>query len=451
MIALASKLFPQRIAGQIAVLVVTSVLLAHAVITLTFLLLSPRPGLMHPSARIIDDLALSAKLIDASSSSGARADILRSIRAFLPTVEVHDEPLTAERHVDVAPVDVLQAELGDRFDVFALRPMGTADRPTHIAIVIPGGTTLVAPLWPPLRFGAFPPFLIGALVFLVSAIALLSLWAAGALTAPLTRFAVAAERFTIAGFDAPLPERGPKEVVRAARALNELRERVRRLVEDRGRMLAAVSHDLRTPITRLRLRAEDIEQEPLRLHVIRDLDTMQNMVQSALSFLRGQATTARCCTVDLPSLVQTVCDGFGDLGHRVAFIGPQHTYVQCDPEQLTRAITNLVENGVKFGTSVVVRIVTSDGADISIEVEDDGPGLSKHEKQLVVEPFYRGDSARGFNGQCSFGLGLSISKIIVEAHNGTLELNDAQPHGLVVRVVLPQADPQKVYQNQKLA
>jgi signal transduction histidine kinase len=451
MIALASKLFPQRIAGQIAVLVVTSVLLAHAVITLTFLLLSPRPGLMHPSARIMGDVALAARLIDASSSSAARADILRSIRAFLPTVEVHDEPLKVEHHADVALVEVLQAELGDRFTIFAMRPSDTPDRAMRIAIVIPGGPTLVAPLSPSLRFGGLPPFLIGTLVFLASAIVLLSLWAAGTLTAPLTRFAVAAERFTIAGFDAPLPERGPREVVRAARALNELRERVRRLVEDRGRMLAAVSHDLRTPITRLRLRAEDIEHEPLRLQVIRDLDTMQNMVQSALSFLRGQATTIRRDTVDLPSLVQTVCDDFVDLGHRVAFIGPQHAYVQCDAEQLTRAITNLVENGVKFGTSVVVRIVTSDGADISMEVEDDGLGLPGCEKQLVLEPFYRGDSARSLNGQGSFGLGLSISKIIVEAHNGTLELCDAQPHGLVVRVVLPQADPHRVQQDRKLA
>jgi signal transduction histidine kinase len=434
MIALASKLLPQRIASQIAVLVVTSVLLAHAVVTLTFLLLSP-----HLGPNRMGDVTLAARLLDDSFGAGSRTDILRAVRAHLPHVDVHDAPPAGERRADDPVVRGLQAELGDRFDVFRVRPAGAPDRPMRIGIRIPGGTTLVAPVPPPPGFAGPPPILLGTLVFLASSIALLSFWAVRALTAPLTRFADAAERFTISGFDAPLAERGPREVVRAAKALNELRERIRRLVENRARMLAAVSHDLRTPITRLRLRAEDIEQEPLRLLVVRDLDTMQDMVQSALSFLREQVTSHRRVTVDLPSLVQTICDDFGDLGHRVEFDGPQHAHVQCDAEQMARAVTNLVENGLKFGTSVVVRIAASDGTDVTMKVEDDGPGVPDGEKQLVLEPFYRGDLARSLNGHNSFGLGLSISKSIVEAHNGTLELRDAQPHGLVVHVTLPRS------------
>jgi signal transduction histidine kinase len=438
-IAFLQRCLPQRIASQIALLVVTALVLAHLVVSLTFIFLNPRPGFSEGPGAVVTRLVFAARLIDSAASPQARADIVRAAEASIRNLSFREQPVLEPRLPDRPPIREIQASLGDRFDVFAVRPEGSPDQAPHIAITLPSGGTLMAPFvlthWP----RGPSPALIGTLAFLASAIALLSLWATKTLTAPLTRFADAAERFTVGRSEAPLPERGPREIVRAAKAFNDMRERVRRLVDDRARTLAAISHDLRTPITRLRLRAEEIEPEPLRQQVVQDLDTMKDMVQSALTFLRDQATPTCRVVIDLPTLLQTVCDGFGDLGRTVDFSGPPHLYVEGDPDQLGRAIANVIENGLKFAASVTVSLTTSSGNMACIEIQDDGPGIPDVEKRNVLEPFYRGDSARGLDGQHSFGLGLSITRAIVEAHDATLELHDVQPHGLLVRLILPKA------------
>jgi len=252
----------------------------------------------------------------------------------------------------------------------------------------------------------------------------------------LMRFADAAERFTGDRLEEPLSDTGPQEIRRVARALNEMRSRVRHLVEQRTLMLAAVSHDLRTPVTRLRLRAEEIEPAELRQKILRDLGTMQSVIQSALWFLRGDAYCAQRVRVDMSSLLQTVCDGFVDMGGAVSFTGPPHLTVQGDPEQLTRAITNLVDNGLKFGNSVVVRLKAASSG-IVVEVEDNGPGILDAEKKLATEPFYRGDASRNLADLDSFGLGLSVARSITEGHGGKLSLLDAEPGGLLAKLTLP--------------
>jgi signal transduction histidine kinase len=440
MIGIVKRLLPRGIAGQIALLVVTSLLLAQAVTITTFFLVNPRLSLVDAPGAPITRLAFTAKLLEAIADPHVRAEIVRAASDSVPALEWHEGPVPVERGPDDPLVKGVQAYLGDRFDVFASRPADAADHVIRLGIRLPHGEILVAPLshrhFGP---GGLSPGLLGTLAFLACAVALLSLWAATMLTAPLTRVADAAESFTVGRSDAPLPERGPKEIVRVAKALNGMRERVQRLVEDRGHMLAAISHDLRTPITRLRLRAEEIGQEPLRTQFLRDLETMQNMVHSALAFLRDQAKKVSPVTIDLPSLIQTVCDVFGDLGREVAFVGPAHLYIEGDPDQLARAISNLVDNGLKFGGSVIVRLEARSAGDICIAVEDDGPGIPDMEKQRVLEPFYRADPARNLDGQDGSGLGLSISRVIIEAHHGKLELLDGLPRGLVARLTLPHA------------
>lgn len=435
MSGLFERLWPQRITTQIAVLVVTSLFIAHVVITAAVFALYPRHNPMSGPWADMTRLGFVAKLLDGASSPDQRAEILRVARAEMPELELGELPQDAGRPMHGPQAEDIRSQLGDRFAVFEVGPVGPG-RPPRIAVRLPGGQALMTPLAPPPSFRGPSPALIATIVFLACAVALLSVWAARTLTAPLTRFADAAERFTLGRADARLPERGPKEIVRMARALNGMRDRIRRLVEDRARMLAAISHDLRTPITRLRLRAEDIEPEPLRTQVIRDLEAMQIMVHSALSFLRDQATTGTHVRGDLSSLVQTICDGFGDTGREVGFSGPQQVYVDGDPDQLGRAITNLIENGLKFGTSVTVKLHVTDRM-VHIDVQDDGPGIPEAEKSRVLEPFYRGDQARSLDGQHSFGLGLSISRAIAEAHQGSLSLHDAQPTGLVARLTLP--------------
>jgi signal transduction histidine kinase len=274
------------------------------------------------------------------------------------------------------------------------------------------------------------------LLFAAISVTLLGLWAARALTAPLSSFARAAESFSLNGAAAPLPERGPEEVRSVAKALNRMRDRITTLIDDRTRMLAAISHDLRTPITRMRLRSEFIEDHVHRSHMLGDLDQMRSMLESVLSFLRNDRKFESMTLVDIATTLQLVTDQFADMGHKVVYDGPQHAVVTARPDDLHRSITNLVENAVRFGAEATIRLSVSPNT-VTIDVEDDGPGISDARKQAMLEPFVRGDDARNMDETAGFGLGLSIARAIVLAHGGELSLNDRQPHGLIVRIELP--------------
>ena len=274
------------------------------------------------------------------------------------------------------------------------------------------------------------------LLFAVISVTLLGAWAARGLTAPLSAFARAAETFSLDGADAALPERGPEEIRAVARALNRMRERITGLIDDRTKMLAAISHDLRTPITRMRLRSEFIEDDAQRGRMLADLNQMQSMLESVLSFLQNDRKQQAMTLVDFASVLQLVADQFSDAGHKVAYVGPAHAMALARPDDLHRCITNLVENATRFGTATTIRLrLAAEG--VVIEVEDDGPGISEAHKQNMLKPFVRGDSARNMDDAAGFGLGLSITQAIVLAHRGELSLLDRSPHGLLVRMLLP--------------
>jgi signal transduction histidine kinase len=274
------------------------------------------------------------------------------------------------------------------------------------------------------------------LLFAVVSVTLLGLWATRALMAPLSSFAMAAESFSLNGATTPLPERGPEEIRSVAKALNRMRERITTLIDDRTRMLAAISHDLRTPITRMRLRSEFIEDEVHRSRMLADLDQMRSMLESVLSFLRNDRKLESMTLVDIATSLQLVADQFADMGHKVTYDGPGHAMATLRPNDLHRSITNLVENAVRFGAGATIRLTVSLDS-VTIEVEDDGPGISDARKDMMLEPFVRGDDARNMDDAAGFGLGLSIAHAIVLAHGGELSLNDRHPHGLMVRVELP--------------
>jgi signal transduction histidine kinase len=272
----------------------------------------------------------------------------------------------------------------------------------------------------------------------------LGLWAARALAMPLSSFARAAEDFSLDGTAEPLPERGPEEIRSVARALNRMHQRIAGLMSDRTRMLAAISHDLRTPITRLRLRAEFIEDEGHRKRMLIDLDQMRSMLESVLSLLRNDRKVEAVTLVDIASTLQLIADQFGDMGHVVHYEGPASATAAARPDDLHRGVTNLVENAVRFGAEVTIRLDVS-CTKLVIDVEDDGPGITDSRKQEMLEPFVRGDDARTMDDSTGFGLGLSIAHAIALAHGGELSLHDRKPHGLIVRMQLP------VWQQPRLA
>jgi signal transduction histidine kinase len=430
------------IGGQIAALVVASIVALHLIITATFLI--HRPDQLEPSIdRRHSQLAAAVQLLGATPAS-ERPRLLDDVKRAFPQLDVENfasdaVPATHDR----LPPELhgLPRRLGPGYKVF---PLADDDNVHKVGIVLPDGAMLSANL---LRDQWQRPFWGGpwmtTLLFAVISVTLLGLWAARALTAPLSSFAKAAEEFSLDGTAAPLPERGPEEIRSVAKALNRMRQRISALIDDRTKMLAAISHDLRTPITRMRLRTEFIEDEGHRGRMLRDLDQMRSMLESVLSFLRNDRKLESMTLVDIASTLQLITDQFTDMGHKVAYDGPEHAMATARPDDLHRSVTNLVENAVKFGAEATVRLIAAPDV-MTIEVEDDGPGISDARKNIMLEPFVRGDEARNMDEASGFGLGLSIARSIVLAHGGELSLNDRQPHGLIVRIRLPIRQPNRL-------
>jgi signal transduction histidine kinase len=274
--------------------------------------------------------------------------------------------------------------------------------------------------------------------FMVFAMAGLWGWLTWTVNHPLIAFARAAERVGV-DVNAPiLPEQGPAQLKRAIRAFNEMQSRLQRFLSDRTRMLGAISHDLRTPLTRLRLRIETDRAAEEKSKVLGDIEIMESMLTSTLSFIRGVDDVEAAEVVDLDSLLQTVCDLVSDTGGEVSYGGPGRSRYYCKPQSMMRALTNIVANAAKYGAHAEVSLSRSSNDRFQIQIADDGPGIADAEKSKVFEPFYRTAAARDTDRQ-GMGLGLSIARSIILAHGGTIELRDRTPCGLVVTVNLPVA------------
>ncbi|MBR0855169.1 ATP-binding protein [Bradyrhizobium liaoningense] len=427
------------IGGQIAALVLASTVALHLVVTAAFLISRPdRPDTPPDGAHQLTDAALLLGAADASERPRLVADLSRAF----PRLGIEMlAPGSTVGAGDGGHLNGMRRHLGRGYKVMQLAPEGSARR---VGVEFPDGSMIAGRVdgGPrPWFWGA--PWLVTLMTAFIS-ITVLGLWAARALAAPLSSFAKAAENFSLDGAAEPLPERGPEEIRSVARALNRMHERIARLMSDRTRMLAAISHDLRTPITRLRLRAEFIEDEGNRKRMLVDLDQMRSMLESVLSLLRNDRKVEAVTLVDIASTLQLIADQFGDMGHVVHYEGPVSATAAARPDDLHRGITNLVENAVRFGAEVTIRLDMS-GTELVIDVEDDGPGISDARKQEMLEPFVRGDDARTMDDSTGFGLGLSIARAIALAHGGELSLHDRAPHGLIVRMQLP------VWQQPRLA
>jgi len=271
--------------------------------------------------------------------------------------------------------------------------------------------------------------IVGSLIILIAI--LLLRW----VTRPLRDLAIAAERFSLDEAHDPVSENGPAEVRRAAKAFNTMGERVRRLVSERTMALAAVSHDLRTPITRLRLRSEMLDDEPTRNLINDDLSEMELMINSTLEYLSVGAAKEPPKAFDLATMIRTIVDGEADRGQPITLKGIEHAPVQGKPVAMKRAMWNVIGNALKYGNTVTVHI-KPDGAQVRVEVLDSGPGIPEAEFERVFEPFYRIETSRS-RQTGGTGLGLTIAKSIIVEHGGTISLHNRQRGGLRVSVRLP--------------
>jgi signal transduction histidine kinase len=270
-------------------------------------------------------------------------------------------------------------------------------------------------------------------------VALVSVGAARRLISPLRDLAWAAERVGLDRGAKPIAERGPREIRVIVRAFNRMRERLQRFVDDRTQMLASISHDLRTPLTRLRLRIEMSEDEEVRRGGLSDIAAMETMVAETLSFATHDAHKEAARATDLAVLVAGVCDDAVDAGGDVRYRGPVHLTHLCQPVGMSRAVANLVGNAVKFGGRSRV-LVADRGAEIAIVILDRGPGLPESELEEVFRPFYRlaGSEPDGPSGA---GLGLAVVRNVVRAHGGDVVLRNRRLGGLAAIVTLPVSSP----------
>ena len=270
---------------------------------------------------------------------------------------------------------------------------------------------------------------------MIVAVAVLSIWAIARLTAPIQTFAKAAIRLGTDINAAPIAERGPADVRGAIRAFNEMQTRLQRLVEERTQMLAAVSHDLRTPVARLRLRAEWVANRTQRAKLLADLTEMEHMITGFLDFAREDAPSEPRVRVDLGATLQSICDDLADKGFVVSFKTNGRLPLVCRPVSIRRCLGNLIENAVKYGRQAEVSMV-ADGTDLFVHIDDHGPGIPDAFREAVFRPFFRMEGSRNRDSGGS-GLGLTIARTVARAHGGDVHLDRAPCGGLRATVILP--------------
>ncbi len=290
----------------------------------------------------------------------------------------------------------------------------------------------------PNLFGS-PTFPI-AFTLMIVATGLLTHWAVRRLTAPVRVLADAAEALGRDVNAPPLPEDGPLEVATAAIAFNTMASRIRRFVTDRTLLLTAIGHDLRTPITRLKLRSEFIEDDELRRKFTADLDELEAMVSATLAFGRDSANREPLVRLDLTALLRTVLDeaieGRPDMANQIGFASePPQITIKARSLALKRAIANLIGNAIAYGGSAQVTIRPPNGGTVAVLVEDDGQGMMPADLDRVFEPFVRLEASRN-RETGGTGLGLSIARNIVRGLGGDITLANRLPRGLRATVTL---------------
>jgi len=282
---------------------------------------------------------------------------------------------------------------------------------------------------------AFPNKLLIELGITLGLVIVVVLLAVQQVTRPLRQLAQAADALGSDLDAAPLREDGPTETRHAIQAFNRMQAKIKRLVTERARALAAVSHDLRTPLTRLRLRTELIDDEVLRDQMSSDLEVMAAMIDGTLGYLRGLQANEVVRNLDINALLESMADDARVLGRSIQIQGQAQ---QAYPGRLTalrRAIQNLIDNAFKYGQGASIR-VDDTPAILRITVEDNGPGLAPPELAKVTEPYYRVNSAHGQPGD-GVGLGLSIVKDVALMHGGELTLANRPQGGLAATLSLP--------------
>jgi signal transduction histidine kinase len=391
-----------------------------------------RVGMVADQLRVAGDASLENAVLQAVAKTGMIAEIVSAdeiagtgdgsaLSSDTGRLVAAHMPSSADRSIRSIVID------GQQADVLILR----LDAARALALRMPE-TPVVAWLTRAAVQGL-------AVILAIMLLALVMVFCASRrITAPLDRFVADAKRISLDETTAELfHAAGTSEIESLAASLNTLRRRILGMFEDRTQMLRAISHDLRTPLTRLRMRVERSQEPQLRRLMLSDITTLTTMTDECLTFLNKVPASEEPRKVDLTSLLQTVVADFSDVGVPVTFSGPRRLAYVGQLQAITRAVSNIIDNASRFATSIEVELREADDGGAVVTISDDGPGLSEVLKRQALEPFFKADEARRVGRGGGFGLGLPIAKGIIQHHQGSLNLLDRTPNGLIVEIQLP--------------
>ncbi|MBB3290453.1 MULTISPECIES: ATP-binding protein [Rhizobium] len=278
---------------------------------------------------------------------------------------------------------------------------------------------------------------LSSLVLTAAVLALIGVLVGNRIARPLKSLAIAAEALGRGENLPPLEETGPEEVRRTASAFNRMQARLHRFIDDRTKMLAAIGHDLRTPLTSLRLRTEFVKDEEIQRKMLATIEELQGMTEAAIAFARGESTEEETRPIQLEALIGSICDDQEDLGYPVTLVSADKITYRCRPDGLRRAVRNIVENAVRYGGEAKVLILQTAGT-VDIVVEDRGPGIPEDMREKVFAPFFRLEVSR--NKQTGgIGLGLSIARAVARQHGGDI-MFVTKENGMRTIISLPRHD-----------
>jgi signal transduction histidine kinase len=373
------------------------------------------------------------RLRDAERAALERAFAAHLQRHLGSGYKVSTGPPRARRS-EIIPLYVLRRELsppdGPPRPAFRAR----RDRVFDVTVTFPDGDQAVFRTFAPRSGPRLPRVIFFELGFLALALGIVLYAMTRTITRPLGDLARAADAVGRGATGTPLKETGAREIRHATRAFNSMQERLRRYLDSRTRVLAAMSHDLRTPLTRLRLRVESIDDDQLRQRLVEDLDEMSSMIRGALGVFRGLNDEEAAVPVDINALALELQRQHAELGGEVGIVGSARAPYVAKPLALKRCLGNLVQNAIRHGIRATISI--EDGAQLIVRVLDQGPGIPEDMLEKVFEPFFRLEHSRN-RDTGGTGLGLSIARDIAQAHGGSLSLHNRHNGGLEARLTLP--------------
>jgi signal transduction histidine kinase len=461
------RLVPRTLAARTIVLLLVGLVLAQLLSTAIDTLDRGKAFYRSTTLQVAERIADLAKALD-TVRPDERAEIVRRLsdRALVVTLSPGPQPTdgVAERSYARAFRAMVSGDLGPgwRVNVQLHRAAPPANRPrafldesanvldryltlrqfyplprgfafvTHVQLSDDSWVTFSAPLpyETVTRFYVLLPKLVLSLAIVIALLLIAVRW----VTRPMKTMAQAALALGQNLDRVPIPESGPEEIRTTARALNVMQLRLQEYLRDRAAMLAALSHDLKTFITRLRLRSELLPASPHRDRLIDDIGDMATMVDTTLEYLHGISPERGGAQFDAMALAESVRIDAEDMGWTVAVAGTTAAPFYGNVQDLRRCLMNLVDNAVKYGGRATIEL--DDGADaLTIRVCDPGPGIPPAEREHVFEPFYRsGTTARDLGGT---GLGLSIARTIARAHGGDVVFQNGTPLGFCAAIRLP--------------